>query len=114
MESRPSARFDRRSEMRRYLGRTSPPKSGTAFHENALPRGAYPVISSKRTSLVPPANTAWKRISGRFVLWELHRVTEPPEALCGCPTSENSILPSTSVNRPLDAPRLMRWHYESA
>jgi hypothetical protein len=22
--------------------------------------------------------------------------------------------PSTSVNRPLDAPSLMRWHYESA
>jgi hypothetical protein len=60
------------------------------FFRQSLPRGAYPVARSKRTSRAPSPNTAWKRSSGCFVFWDLHRVTEQPETRSGEQTSENS------------------------
>ena len=35
--------------------------------------GAYTAARSKHTSLVPSPSTPWKRISGCFVFWDLHR-----------------------------------------
>src|SRR5215218_8897236 len=53
------------------------PRPEADLRRTRLPRGAYPVPHSKRTSRSPSPNTAWKHSSDSFVIWVLHRITVP-------------------------------------
>ena len=55
-----------------------------------LPRGAYPVARSKRTSRAPSLRTAWKRSSDCFLIRVLHRVVIWP-----CPMQKAPCLSRT-------------------
>jgi hypothetical protein len=54
------------------------PRPEAELRSAGLPRGAYHVPHSKRTSVVPSPRTARKRSSGVFVMWDLHRDAMPP------------------------------------
>jgi hypothetical protein len=67
--------------------------------QTVSPRGTYPVPHPKRTSRAPSPNTAWKRSSGGFVFWDLHREPELPEIRSGEQTSADLNFLGTWVNK---------------